>query len=60
MYDVTSVNDDEVVLDVGDDVLLDFILGKNKTSTDRTTMYLDSPAVSQSFVYNALLVSHRL
>uniref|UniRef100_A0AC34G824 F-box domain-containing protein n=1 Tax=Panagrolaimus sp. ES5 TaxID=591445 RepID=A0AC34G824_9BILA len=55
IYDVSSINDEEVVLDVGDDVLLDFIFGKYTDSVDRATVYLDNPAISSAFVYNALV-----
>uniref|UniRef100_A0AC35FM19 F-box domain-containing protein n=1 Tax=Panagrolaimus sp. PS1159 TaxID=55785 RepID=A0AC35FM19_9BILA len=55
IYDVSSINDEDVLLDVGDDVLLDFIFGKYTDATDRATVYLDNPAISSAFVYNALV-----
>uniref|UniRef100_A0A914YYR3 F-box domain-containing protein n=1 Tax=Panagrolaimus superbus TaxID=310955 RepID=A0A914YYR3_9BILA len=55
IYDVSSINDEEVILDVGDDVLLDFIFGKYTDAVDRATVYLDNPAISSAFVYNALV-----
>uniref|UniRef100_A0A7E4ZQU2 F-box domain-containing protein n=1 Tax=Panagrellus redivivus TaxID=6233 RepID=A0A7E4ZQU2_PANRE len=55
VYDVSSLAGEEVILDLGDEALLDFFFGRNITSKRRTTLYLDSPAVSQSFVYSALV-----
>lgn len=54
------MNDDDVILDINDDILLDFMFGKNSTSTERSSIYLDSPGVSQSFVHNTLVVSFSL
>ncbi|KAI1709257.1 hypothetical protein DdX_11327 [Ditylenchus destructor] len=54
IYDVRAIDSDEVVLDMGDDALIEFIFG-NKDLSTRNTLYLDSPHVSSNFLKTCLL-----
>lgn len=55
VYDVRSVDNDEISLELGNDVLLDFIFGR-KDGPERNSLYLDSPEVTTTFLEECLKV----
>lgn len=55
VYDVRTIENDDVLLNVGDDSLLAFIFG-NEHGTPRNTLYLDGPHISPGFLKACLLV----
>lgn len=56
VYDVRSVDNDEISLELGNDVLLDFIFG-TKDMSERNSLYLDSPEVTSTFLEECLKAS---
>lgn len=56
VYDVRSIDSDEVFLSMGDDCLIKFVFGGLDTPK-RNTLYLDSPEISTSFLKTFLTVS---
>ncbi|KAH7723898.1 hypothetical protein AAVH_08693 [Aphelenchoides avenae] len=54
VYDVRAADGEEVLLDVGDDALADFIFGGEKTP-QRNSLYLDSPNISSAFLAQFLV-----
>jgi hypothetical protein len=55
VYDIRSVDNDEIALELGNDVLLDLIFG-SKEMPERNSLYLDSPEVTSSFLEECLKV----
>uniref|UniRef100_A0A914BVT8 F-box domain-containing protein n=1 Tax=Acrobeloides nanus TaxID=290746 RepID=A0A914BVT8_9BILA len=53
VYDIRSVDNDEIALELGNDVLLDLIFG-SKEMPERNSLYLDSPEVTSSFLEECL------
>jgi len=54
VYDVRAVDGDEVLLEMGDDSIMDFIFGGEDTPSTRNALYLDSPDISSSFLKSCL------